>query len=86
MDESVSFQNHRRTRCGLQMYSPMLDVLLLVGHIEIIAWFQNCISESVGCLFGHLMFDHASPSGRRERMSELTFPPDAVSMLDKKST
>jgi hypothetical protein len=86
MDESVSFQNHRRTWCRLQMYSPMLNVLLLVGHIEIIAWFQNCISESVGCSFGHLMFDHASPCSLRERMSELTFPPDRVSTLDKKST
>ena len=68
------------------MYLPTLDVLLLVGHIEIIAWFQNCISELVGCLFGHLVFDYASPCGRRERMSKLTFPPDAVSTSDKKST
>ncbi len=86
MEESVSFQNHCCTQCKLQMYSLTLDVLLLDGHIELRALFQSCISESVGRSVGHLMVDHTSPFGRHERMSKLTFPPDAVSTLDRKST
>jgi hypothetical protein len=84
--ESVMFQNHRCTRCELQMYLPTLDVLLLDGHIELRALFQSHISESVGRSVGHLMVDHTSPFGRHKRMSKLTFPLDAVSTLNRKST
>jgi hypothetical protein len=86
MEESVSFQSHRCTRCKLPMYLLTLNVLLLDGHIELRALFQSCISESVGHYVSHLMVDHTSPFGRRERMFKLTFPLDAVSTLDRKST
>jgi hypothetical protein len=86
MDESVSFQYHPRIRCESWMNAPTLGVLLLDGHINLMALFQSRMSDPVGRSTGHLMFDYASPSGCHERISELTFPPDVVSTLDKNST
>jgi hypothetical protein len=64
----------------------MLGVLLLLGHIKSIAAAQGFMSESVGCLLGHLIVDHALPCGCRKRMSVLTLLPDAVNMSDRNST
>ncbi len=45
------------------MNLPMLAALLLMGHIECIAFLHKVKSDSVGCSFGHLIVDCASPAG-----------------------
>ena len=64
----------------------VLHVLLLAGHIDRMASSQSHMSELVGCLFGHLIVDHALPCSHCERISVLTLPPNAVSTSDRKST
>jgi hypothetical protein len=63
----------------------MHDVLLLLGQIKIMASLHSLMSESVGCLLGHLIVDHASPCGQRKRVSAFTLLPKAVSISNMNS-
>jgi hypothetical protein len=80
--DSLLIQYHCHIRCVLPMNQPVLRVELRLGHVDNIAFFQSCISKSVGCSYGHLMLDHASPFGWQERISVLILLPDAVRMSD----
>jgi hypothetical protein len=53
-----------------------------LGHMESIVFFHRSISDVVGCLLGHLMFDHASPQGRCDNTSKLILFPEAVRTSD----
>ncbi len=77
--ESVVFQYQRRSLCDMLIFLPNVGVLLLLGQMDVMAFFHSCISESVGCLTGQRIDDHASCCGRGERTSGSTFPPEAVS-------
>ncbi len=83
--ECASSQNHRHTLCKWPMKQPTPDMLLLLGHIECMASLHSLMSESVGCSLGHLIVNHASPCGQRERVSALTLLPDAVNISDMNS-
>ncbi len=61
---------------------PMLEMLLLLGQIDSMASLHNLMSELVGYLLGHLIFDYASPCDQRKRMSAHTLLPDAVKISD----
>jgi hypothetical protein len=75
-------QNHRHILCKQPKKPSMLGMLLLLGQIDSMASLHNLMSELVGYLLGHLIFNHASPCGRHERMFAHTLLPDAVKISD----
>ncbi len=72
------FHYHFQTRWVGPMNRPTLVVEHQLGHIGSIAFFHKAISDTVGCSLGHLMLDHASLHGRRERISEHMLLPEAI--------
>ncbi len=75
----------RHTLCKWPMKQPMTDMLLVLGHIECMESLHSLMSESVGCSLGHLIVDHASPCGRRKRVSDPILLPDAVNISNMNS-
>ncbi len=57
-DVSVLFQNHCQTLCKLPMFLPTVHIPLLLGHRDINASCQSCISDAEGCSTGHCIVDH----------------------------
>ena len=80
------FQCHFQIQCVCRTNWPMPRLKHQLGHMACIAFFHKVISDGVGRLFGHRMFDHASPLGLGDRISGAIVFPDAVSMSDMKST
>ena len=84
--ESVALQYHRHSLCDMLIFLPTVGVLLLLGQMDVMAFFHSCMSKSVGCSTGQRIDDHVSCCGRRERTLGSTFPPEAVSTSDKNRT
>jgi hypothetical protein len=59
-----------------------LEVLHRLGQIESMAVCHSCMSNLVGCSWGHLILEYASPGGRLKRISVLILLPDAVKISD----
>ncbi len=66
----------------LLMNLPTLRVIHLLGQIDRIAFFHSCMSELVGCSFGHLMSEFDTIGRRRDRISVFIVLPEAVKMSD----
>ena len=63
------FHDHRQILWVGPINPPTRALPLWLGQMESMVLLHGLKSESVGCLLGHVIFDHASPGGRRESIS-----------------
>ncbi len=66
--KSSSHHDQCQTLWVLLRNQPMLAVLHLLGQIESMAFFHNCMSELVGRSCGHLMSKFVSSGRRHDRI------------------
>ncbi len=84
--ESSPFHVHWQILWVGPMNCPTRVQLLQLEQMESIALLHIWKSESKGCLFGHVMFNRASPEGRRDSTSGLILFPDAMRMSNMNSS
>jgi hypothetical protein len=64
----------------------MLEVLHRLGQMESTAVCHSCMSDCVGCSFGHCILEYVSPGGHRKRILVSILFPNVVKISDMNSS